>query len=53
MFGCLYYLWYELINVYFLLYFLEVVRDFGFLYCYFLFGFEGLNGNLFKFVYGI
>lgn len=29
-----------------------MVRDLGPLYCYSLFGFEGLNGNLLKLVHG-
>lgn len=52
MLGRLYHPRYELINVHSLLHLPEVVRDLGPLYCYSLFGFEGLNGNLLKLVHG-
>lgn len=52
MLGRLYHPRYELINVHSLLHLPELVRDLGPLYCYSLFGFEGLNGNLLKLVHG-
>lgn len=52
MFGQLYGARYELINVHSLLHLPDVVRDLGPLYCYSLFGFEDLNGNLLKLVHG-
>lgn len=52
MHGRLYNPRYELINIHSLLHLPEVVRDLGPLYCYSLFGFEGLNGNLLKLIHG-
>lgn len=44
---------YEIYNVYMFLYFSDCVRNFGFLWGTSCFWFEGYNGELIKFFYGI